>query len=198
MSARVTSLWGRGQGGAQARAVDEKNEAALPGQGREGLQLGQGVDGADLGGVGQVQQPGPGHVGEVGVGGQRALDVGGGELAVHRGHGDQLVPGGLDGTGLAPHDVARLGGDDGLVRAQAGRDRNQVGQGAAGHKVDVALKAGAQAGLDAGDGLGGEGVGAVGGLLYEVGFDQGAQDLGVGAFAVVVQKAVGGRHALWG
>ena len=115
-----------GGSGAQARAVDEKNEAALPGQGREGLQLGQGVDGADLGGVGQVQQPGPGHVGKVGVGGQRVFDVGGSELAVHRGHGDQLVPGGLDGTGLAVRTA--IGPLTRLVKAVEHLDPNRPAQ----------------------------------------------------------------------
>ena len=45
------------------------------------------------------------------------LDLAGGNLAVVRGQGDDLVAGGLDGAGLVAVDVSARGGENALPRA---------------------------------------------------------------------------------
>ena len=87
--------------------------------------------------------------------------------------------------------MGRIGGDDRLVGPQEGGDGQKVCLGAAGEKVDVRLRSGA----DPADGLPGvvaHGVQGVAAGLLQIGVHQALEDFGVGALAVVVAEAVHG------
>ena len=62
------------------------------------------------------------------------------DLAVSGGQGDDLVAGGLDGTGLVTVDVSADGAQHALPRTQHGGDDGGVGLGAAHQEVDVGLR----------------------------------------------------------
>src|SRR5699024_221241 len=110
-----------GQTGGQPRAVQVEVEPQLVADSAQGLHFAQGVEGADLGGLADVDQFGLDHV-LVGMGGHGGPDGGGGQLAVGGGAGDALVAGGLDGARLVEADVGAGGGDHRLIRPQKGRD----------------------------------------------------------------------------
>ncbi len=125
---------------AQPGPVHIEEEATVLAGLPEVVQLRQGVEGAVLRGLGEVDHPRldhvlPGLVLPVGL--PHPADVQGGELPVGAGHRQDLVAGGLDGPGLVDVDVAAGGGDDPLVGAQGGGDHRGVGLGAPHEKVDV-------------------------------------------------------------
>ena len=115
-------------------------------------------------------------------------DSGGRELAVRAGHGDHLVAGGLDGAGLVHVDVAGVGRDHGLPRAQEGGRGELVRLRAADEKVHVGIRAG-EAGAD--------GVGCAAAVIVEpvarggaeIRIAQGAQYVRVGALGVIILEA---------
>src|SRR5699024_6815412 len=127
-----------GQAAGQPGAVQVQPQAQLIADGPQGLHLGQAVDGADLGGLADVDQLGLDHV-LVGMGCHRGADGVGGQFAVHGGAGNALVAGGLDGAGLVDADVAAGGGDGRLIGTQEGRNGGGVGLGAAHQQVDVGV-----------------------------------------------------------
>ncbi|RCI09119.1 hypothetical protein L249_5024 [Ophiocordyceps polyrhachis-furcata BCC 54312] len=181
------------QGRAYAGAVHEEEEGPVLTQRLDGPQLGLGVDGADLGRVGDVHQPRLGHVRVVPVVGQRLGDALGRQLAVERADVDDLVAAGFDRARLARDDVARAGGDDGLVRTETGRYRDGIRRRPARHEEDVDVVA-AQMPPHVPSGLGAVPVVAVARLLRPVAGDEGLEHLRMGAFAVVVEEAL--RHKL--
>lgn len=178
-----------GEGGADAGAVGEEQQAVCLTEAFQGRQLGLCVDGADLGGVGDVDEARARHVREVPVVveglGQRL----GRQLAVPGRHVDDLVAAGLDGARLARDDVAGAAGNDGLMGPQAGRDGDCVGRGAAGHEEDAHVVA-AEVAADQLAGCLAVRVVAIADLLRVVAEQQGVEDVGMGALAVVVGEAV--------
>ena len=158
--------------------------------GGQGLELSLAVQGAVLGGVGDIHHAGEDHVVVVRVGVEGLAEIlhrGGIQLAVLLEQADDLVAGELDGTRLMTGHMAGGGGDDALPAAEHGGDDDGVGLGAAGDEEDVCL----------GEGAGGTyllfcagavGVGAVAGHLLEVRFRQLLQDGGMRTLAVVVLK----------
>lgn len=193
-----------GEGGADASAVGKEQQAVGLTEALEGRQLGFGVDGADLGGVGDVDEARPGHVREVPVVVERLGQRLGRQLAVAGRHVDDLVAAGLDGARLARDDVAGAAGNDGLVRPEAGGDGDCVGRGAAGHEEDAHVVA-AQMAADQLAGRLAVAVVAIADFLRVVAEQQGLEHVGMGALAVVVGEAVlvlggcgaGGRHGGW-
>ena len=128
---------------AQAGAVDEQGQAAAAAGVVQRRQLRLGVQGASLGGVGDVDHAGlddmlSGFVVAVPVHIVRHLL--GRDLAVVGGQGDDLVAGGLDGAGLVAVDVAADGGQNALPGAEDGGNDRGVGLGAAHQEVDIGLR----------------------------------------------------------
>lgn len=113
---------------------------------------------------------------------------GGSELAVRSGHGDHLVAGGLDRAGLVHVDVAGVGSDHGLPRAQERSRGEQVRLRAADEKVHVGIRTG-KAGAD--------GVGRAAAVIVEpvarggveIRVAQGAQNVRVCALGIVILEA---------
>ena len=111
-----------------------------------------------------------------------------GELAVCAGHGDHLVAGGLNRAGLVHVDVAGVGSDHGLPRAQERSRGEQVRLRAADKKVHVGIRTG-KAGAD--------GVGRAAAVVVEpvarggaeIRVAQGAQHVRVRALGVIVLEA---------
>lgn len=190
------------EGSADSSAVGKEKQAVGLTEALQGSQFSFGIDGADLSGVGNVNEARAGHVREVPVVveglGQRL----GRQLAIFRGHVDDLVAAGLDGARLARNDVAGAAGDDGLVWAKTGGDADCVGRGAAGHEEDADV-VGAQMAADQLAGRLAVAVVAIADLLRVVAEQQRVEHVGMGALAVVVGEAVlcldgcgaGGRHA---
>ena len=112
---------------------------------------------------------------------------GGGELAVCAGHGDHLVAGGLDRAGLVHVDVAGVGSDHGLPRAQERSRGEQVRLRAADEKVHVGIRTG-KAGAD-GVGRAAVVVEPVAGGGVEIRVAQGAQNVRVCALGIVILEA---------
>ena len=177
----------------QPRAVEVEVHPVRVARRAQGGQLRFRVDGAELRRVGYVCHARQHHVlvvharrGAVLRGGVR--DGGGRELAVRAGHGDHLVAGGLDGAGLVHVDVAGVGRDHGLPRAQERGRGELVRLRAADEKVHVGIRAG-EAGAD--------GVGCAAAVVVEpvacgdaeVCVAQGAQHVRVGALGVIVLEA---------
>ena len=160
--------------------------------GGKGLQLRLGVQGAVLGGVGDVDHAGEDHVVVVGVGVEGLAEVlhrGGVQLAVFLGQADHLVARVLDGSGLMARHMAGGGGNHALPAVQQGSNDDGVGLGAARDKAHVCLGAGA-GGADLLFGACAVGVGAIAGHFLQIRLHQLLQDGGVGALAVVVFKIV--------
>ena len=168
----------------------------------QGGQLRPGIDSAEFRRVGHVHHARQYHVLVIHAGGSAVLrggvgDGGGGELAVRAGHGDHLVAGGLDRAGLVHMDVAGVGRDHGLPRAQEGGRGELVRLRAADEEVHVGVRAG-EAGAD--------GVGRAAAVVVEpvarrgaeVGVAQGAQHVRVRTLGVIVLKAEhGGSPFVW-
>ena len=109
------------------------------------------------------------------IAGKRGLDIGGREFPVYSGNDDEFVARCLNSTRLPHHDMSRVHCNDGFVRTQATRYRNDVGQGPACDVVDRSVERVPQAGLDPGRCLGRIGVFPVGCLLDGVGLRQDAR-----------------------
>ena len=90
----------------------------LPAHLVDGLQLRLGVQGAQLSGLGEVDQAGLDRVLVAGVGpvgGTQLGDLLGGDLPVFAGEGQHLVPGGLHRPRLVGVDMAGVGTDHPLI-----------------------------------------------------------------------------------
>lgn len=151
------------------------------------------VDCAELRCVGYVYHARQHHVlvvdarlGAVLRGGGRNGD--GGELAVCAGHGDHLVAGGLDRAGLVHVDMAGVGCDHGLPRAQERSRGEQVRLRAADEKVHVGIRTG-KAGADSIGRTAAVVVEPVAGGGAEIRVAQGAQHVRVCALGIVILKA---------
>src|SRR5699024_1342256 len=96
------------------------------------------IAGADLCGVGDVDQPGGDHVLRA-VGPEHGLHQFRRQLAVGGAGRADLVAGGLDGAGFVDVDVAGVGGNGRLIGPQVGGDGDEVYLGAAHQEVDVRL-----------------------------------------------------------
>ena len=133
----------------------------------------------------------------VGVeGSHQRPQLGGVQLAVVLGQGNDLVAGVLDGTGLVPGHMAGGSSHHALPPLQHGRDDDGVALGAAGDELHIGLRAGA-GGADLLPGAGAVGVGAVAGDLFKVGLGQLLQNGGVCTLAVVVFKIQHGKTLLY-
>ena len=180
---------GRGQGGAQAGAVQEEEEVVGPAVLGEDGELGLGVDHAALGGVGDLHQPGLDQM-HVLVPLQDGSDLLRGDLAVGTG-GDleDLVAGGLHGAHLVAVDMGGVGGDDALPGPQEGGDGGEVGLSAADEELYLSLGALTQI-PDQRLGPIAVGVIAVADVALQVGLGQSGEDLGMGAEGVVVAEEI--------
>ena len=94
------------------------------------------------------------------------------------------MPRRLDRPGLMGGDVAGFRADHALPRAQRRRDHDGVRLRPADEEVDVGLRRGAGV-PDQGAGALAAGVGAVAGVLLQVGGGEGLQDLRMAALGVV-------------
>lgn len=111
------------QSGAQACAVQEEVQAVGTAAVVEGGKLGLGIDGADLRGLGDVDQAGPGGI-FLGIVPEGLLHKGGGHFTVGGGVGEDLMAEGLDGAGFMAGDMAAFHGDGGFIGAGGpGRSR---------------------------------------------------------------------------
>ena len=108
----------RGEGGTQPGTVQEQEQAVSVAASSQSGQLGLGVNGADLRGVGDIHHFGGDHVLRAVVFCQDRLHQGGGQLAVGRIDGADLVAGGLNSAGLMGIDVGGMGADDRLIGLQ--------------------------------------------------------------------------------
>ena len=99
------------------------------------------------------------------------------------------MAGGLDSAGLMGVHMGGVGGNDRLIGLQKGFDREKVRLGAAHQEVNIRIRRGAYAA----DGLPGSltaGIRTVTDGLFQIGVHQGLEDLGMGAFTVIVSEAV--------
>ena len=186
----------------QPRAVEIQVHPVRVARRAQGGQLRHGIDSAEFRRVGHVHHARQHHVLVIHARRSAVLrggvgDGGGGELAVRAGHGDHLVAGGLDRAGLVHIDVAGVGRDHGLPRAQEGGRGELVRLRAADEEVHVGVRAG-EAGAD--------GVGRAAAVVVEpvarrgaeVGVAQGAQHVRVRTLGVIVLKAEhGGSPFVW-
>ena len=148
------------------------------------------VQGAVLGGVGDVHHAREHHmvVVDVGIeGGAPVPYIGGRHLALVGRQADHFVAGVLDGTGFVGGHMAGGRGQHALPALQHGGNDDGVGLGAAGDEGHVGVRAGA-GGADLLPCAGAVGVGAVAGHLFKVGLGQLLQDGGMGTLAVVIFK----------
>ena len=184
---------------AQPCTIEEQRHLVLLTHSVQGFQLRLGVQGAVLGGVGDVYHAGEHHVVVVVVGvegGHQCPQLGSVQLAVVLGQGDDLVAGVLDGTCLVPGYMTGGSSHYALPPLQHGRDDDGVALGAAGDELHIGLRAGA-GGADLLAGAGAVGVGAVAGDLFKVGLGQLLQNGGVCTLAVVVFKIQHGKTLLY-
>ena len=184
---------------AQPCTIEEQRHLVLLTHSVQGFQLCLSVQGAVLGGVGDVHHAGEHHVVVVVVGvegGYQCPQLGGVQLAVVLRQGDDLVAGVLDGTGFVPGHMAGGSSHYALPPLQHGRDDDGVALGAAGDELHVGLRAGA-GGADLLPGAGAVGVGAVAGDLFKVGLGQLLQNGGVCTLAIVVFKIQHGKTLLY-
>ena len=128
---------------AQPGPVDEQRQAVFPAGVVQSRQLRLGIQGAALGGVGDIHHAGLDNV----LGGlvvpvplHIILHLLGGDLPLCRRQGDDLVAGGLDGPRLVAVDVSAVGGQHALPGPQNGGDHGGVGLGAAHQEVNVSLR----------------------------------------------------------
>ena len=182
---------GGGQAVAHPGPVHEQDHVVPVAGGADVLQLLERIDRAVLGGEGDIHHPG---LGDMLLDGARPVvladlgHLGGGELAVLGGEGQDLVAHMLQRAGLMGVDVAGLGADHGLIGQQAGADAGVVGLGAAHQEVYRCVRAG-QVFFDLIGGLLAPGVDAIAAVGGVVGLRQGLQYGGVGPLAVVVVEA---------
>ena len=184
---------------AQPCTIEEQRHLVLLTHSVQGFQLRLGVQGAVLGGVGDVHHAGEHHVVVVVVGvegGHQRPQLGGVHLAVVLRQGDDLVAGVLDGTGFVPGHMAGGSSHYALPPLQHGRNDDGVALGTAGDELHIGLRAGA-GGADLLPGAGAVGVGAVAGDLFKVGLGQLLQNGGVCTLAVVVFKIQHGKTLLY-
>ena len=184
---------------AQPCAVQEQRHFVLLTHSVQGFQLGLGVQGAVLGGVGDVHHAGEHHVVVVTVGvesGHQLPQLGSIHLAVVLRQSDHLVAGVLDGTGLVPGHMAGGSGHHALPPLQHGRNDDGVALRTAGNELHIGLRAGAGS-ADLLAGAGAVGVGAVARDLFKVGLGQLLQNGGVCTLAVVVFKIQHGKTLLY-
>ena len=187
---------GAGQAVAQARAVNEQQEAVLPAEGGDGLQIRFGIEGAVFGRPGQVNHAGLHHVlpgfirGEAGKVGSQVLRA---DAAFLLGEGKHLVAGILHSAGLMDADVSGFSSDDAAPGGQHGRDDQRVGLGAAGEKFHVRFRP-ADGRADLFLRTVAVFVRAVAGKGLEVGFRQAAQDIRMRTGDVIAFK---GQHIVF-
>ena len=175
---------------AQPGTIDEQVESQLLADAAHFLQLMEGVDGAVLGGVGDVDQLRLGGVLHALVDPMQVdklRHLCGGDLAVGAGQGQTLVAGGLHRAGLVDMDMAALGADRRLMGPQRRRQHRQIGLGAAHQKVDCRILPTAFA-ADVGGSILTVVVRAVAGCLLQIRFHHSAQDPLVAALAVITRK----------
>ena len=96
------------------------------------LQFLPGIDGADLGGLGDKHHPRLDHMRGHIVLLQHGKDARRAHLSIVIRDDQHLMAGGLDGAGFVGEDMAGCSADDGLVRAQGGSHGDEVGLGTAG------------------------------------------------------------------
>ena len=179
----------RGERRGKSGAVQEQQQAVLVAARAQSLQLRLGVNGADLGAVGDIDHLGSHHVLGAVVLPEDSLHQSGGELAVFGADGADLVAGGLDGAGLMGVHMAGMDGDHRLIGGQERRDGHQVGLGAAHQEMDVGVRRVAEL-ADQVRRLLAVVIHAIAAGLLQVGIRQGLEYLGMGTFAVIVAEAV--------
>ena len=113
--------------------------------------------------------------------------LGGSDLAVSRGNGKHLVPGGFHSAGFMDVDVAADRAQRPLVGPQGGVNDRQVGLGAAHQEVNRQVLPAAE-GADLISGAGAVGILTIARGLLQIGTDQGFQHLRVAAFGIVIVK----------
>ena len=191
---------GRGQRVCEARSVDEELEVALATDGGKLLELLQGVEGAVLGGLRNIDEGGGDHVVTCAITLPRradALDVGGVDFAVNGRGVEDLVAAALDDAGLVHVDVAGVRRDDALPGQKDRVDDRRIRLRAADQEVHVGV--GCLAGL-ANQVAGALAVlvGAVAAGLLHVGGDEGIKHPGVRTLLVVTGEVrQRGRKSHW-
>ena len=176
-----------GEAVSQACAVDVEGDAVAAADSAQGFELGEGVEGAVFGRVGDVEHAGGCHVGVGGVGVEGrdvAVDVVGADFPVVLRESDDLVPAGLDGSGFVHVDVSRLCGEHSFPGPEDAVDDGGVGLCASDEEVHGCVCA--AAGLpDAFARVFAIGVESVAGCLFHVGPDEPFEDERVCSFHVV-------------
>ena len=175
---------------AQAGPIHIQGQTVAAAGFRKSAQLRLGVQGAEFGGVGDVDHAGlhqvlPHLVVEKLC--HVPVQIGGQQLALHMGDGQHPVAGILNGPGLMDVDVAGIGGDDPLVAAQHAVDGDLVGLGAAGEEPDLQIVPAAGS-ADFGLGSFGVGIVPIAGQGNHVHIHQMPQHLGMGPLGIVRKK----------
>ena len=182
-----------GQSVTEPRSVHVQRQAVRIADRADGPEFVQGVQGPVFRREGKVDHAGSGHVRMAGVGvegRQGGPQIRRGEFPVALRQGDDLVPGIFHGTRLMDGDMAGRGRDDPLIRAQQRGDDRRVGLRAAAQEKDICFRA-ARRRTDLLPRRGGEPVRTVARGLFQVGFRQAAENIGVAPLAVIVDK---GNH----
>ncbi len=129
---------GRGQGNPKTGTIQHEEEVELLAHGGDSLELALGVHGADVSRVRDKDQLGLGLLGgdEHCMFAKRRLDLLGRQFAVHARLNEDLVSGCLNVAAFFPHSVSRLSRNECFVRADEGRDRQELRSRAARGEVD--------------------------------------------------------------
>ena len=121
------------------------------------------------------------------VGLHQRPDLGGSDLAILRGQGQDLVTGRLHRAGFVDMDVAGICTDRGLMGPEGGIDDRQIGLGTAHQKMNIRIRR--AAGLaDQPGGVGAMAVGTVAGCLFHICSNELAENGLVAALAIVTGK----------
>ena len=124
---------------AQPGPVHKQVQPQLPANAADGLQLIQGIQGAQLRRGGKIDQLRLNRMLEAlvrPVGQNQVLDLQGGDFAVLPGNCQNLVAGGLDGAGLVAVDMGGIRTDGTLMGPQRSGNHRQVGLGAPHQEMD--------------------------------------------------------------
>ena len=176
-----------GEAVAHPSPVDKEGQTALLAHLVQRRQLRLRVQGATLGGKGDIHHTGHDHMLIVGVEVVPViviLHLLGGNLAVVRGQGQHLVAGGLNGAGFVTVDMAAGSGENALVGPENGGDHRGIGQCAAYQEMHIGLR-GPAGRLDLFPGGGAVFILAIAHGLLHIGLQQALHNGGMCALQIV-------------
>lgn len=175
---------------AQTGTIDEERHGTAVADLADGSKLSQRIDGAQLGGEREIDEPRLYHVFVVGIGVMSVDGIGnlpGRYLAIHGRQGKHLMAAMLDGSRLVDVDVSRLGTQHALIGAEHRGDDGGIGLRATHQEVYLGIGSIAHLAHQL-TGLFTPGIFAITAGLFPIGFNQTPENEGMAALVVVILK----------